>query len=235
MADFTRTNQIAARHHLAVIEDGTQSFGATQNGQHSCGVTLIAITSFFWANPLGCYGDGGALFTNNDVFANRIRNILPANHRKFAGLHCSKTDSRFDTIQAAVLLAKLPHFESELAERKRLGERYTALLTPLLPAPGSLPIVMPGNTHVYAQYVIRVPRREIVARSLYNQGISATSYDPWKQEESPAYSSYRFNLSDYPEADQASREVLSLPLHPFLTAADQDRVINALKHAMHIR
>src|SRR5665811_229449 len=121
MPDYQRINSIAAEHHLTVIEDGAQSFGATQDGRRSCGVTLIGATSFFPAKPLVCYGDGGALFTDDDVLAERIRAIrthggLKRHYHPYLG-----TNGRFDTLQAAVLLAKLPHFDWEVAERGRIG------------------------------------------------------------------------------------------------------------------
>ena len=174
MPDYDRINAIAAKYKLPVIEDAAQSFGATQashlapNGgegqgegakvRRSCGVTLIGSTSFFPAKPLGCYGDGGALFTSDDALAEKMRAIrthggLIRHHHPLLG-----TNGRFDTLQAAVLLAKLPHFPAEVQARSRIGARYTDLLSSFIPHPSSLPQVQPGNTHVYAQYTIRVRR-----------------------------------------------------------------------------
>ena len=125
MPDYDRLKVVAARHGLAVIEDGAQSFGATQRGRRSCGVTLIGSTSFYPAKPLGCYGDGGALFTSDDELAGRMRAIrthggLRRHEHSLLGLN-----GRFDTLQAAVLLAKWPHFEAEVKARERLGAWYT--------------------------------------------------------------------------------------------------------------
>jgi UDP-2-acetamido-2-deoxy-ribo-hexuluronate aminotransferase len=228
MPDYDRINAIAARHNLPVIEDGAQSFGATQNGKRSCGVTLIGSTSFFPAKPLGCYGDGGALFTSDDALAEKIRAIrthggLKRHHHPYLGMN-----SRFDTLQAAVLLAKLPHFESEVAARGRIGARYSEFLAGCR----AVPTVAPGNTHVYAQYTIRVPSRDAIADKLKGQGIPTAVYYPKCLHEQPVFAPCGYKWGDFPESEKASREVLSLPMHPFLTESDQDKVVAALKGAV---
>jgi len=232
MPDYDRINAIAAKHKLAVIEDGAQSFGATQRGRQSCGVTPIGSTSFFPAKPLGCYGDGGALFTNDDALAEKMRAIrthgaLKRHSHPFLG-----TNGRFDTLQAAVVLAKLPHFAWEVEARGRIGARYTELLSSVLRPPSSAPAVAPDNTHVYAQYTIRVPNRDAVAAKLKEQGIPTAVYYPKCLHEQPVFASCGNKWGDFPEAEKASREVLSLPMHPFLTESDQDRVAEALKAAI---
>ena len=224
MADYDRINDIAGRHGLAVIEDGAQSFGATQRERRSCGVTTIGSTSFFPAKPLGCFGDGGALFTDDDTLAERMQAIrthggLKRHHHPFLG-----TNGRLDTLQAAVLLAKLPHFGWEVHERNRIGARYTAAIG----APCVAPRVAPANTHVYAQYTIRVPHRDKVAEQLKALGIPSAIYYPKCLHEQPVFSSLGYKWGDFPESERASREVLSLPMHPFLTESDQDRVVAAL-------
>lgn len=232
MPDYARINAIAARHNLPVIEDGAQSFGATQHGRRSCGVTLIGSTSFFPAKPLGCYGDGGALFTDDDALGEKMRAIrthggLKRHHHPYVG-----TNGRFDTLQAAVLLAKLPNFQWEVEARSRIGARYTTHLGSLLPAPCSLPQVAPGNTHVYAQYTIRVPNRDAVAAKLKEKGIPTAVYYPKCLHEQPVFAQCGCHWGDFPESEKASREVLSLPMHPFLTEADQDQVVTALQAAL---
>ena len=228
MPDYEQINAIAARHHVPVIEDAAQSFGATQNKRRSCGVTLIGSTSFFPAKPLGCYGDGGALFTDDDLLAERIRAIrthggLKRHNHPFLG-----TNGRFDTLQAAVLLAKFPHFEAELSAREKIGARYTELLEGLCPTP----IVARQNSHVYAQYTVRVPNRDTVTMKLKELGIPSAVYYPRCLHEQPVFASSGYHLGDFPAAEKASREVLSLPMHPFLTEADQDRVVAALRSAL---
>lgn len=227
MPDYDRINAIAAQRAITVIEDGAQSFGATQRGRRSCGVTQIGSTSFFPAKPLGCYGDGGALFTNDDVLAERMRAIrthggLKRHHHPFLG-----TNGRFDTLQAAVLLAKMPHFEWEVTERGRIGERYSKALSSLC----VVPEVLAGNTHVYAQYTIRVPNRDAIAAKLKDNGIPTAVYYPKCLHEQPVFSGTGV-WGDFPESEKASREVLSLPMHPLLTPEDQDRVVAALGEAL---
>ena len=228
MPDYDRINRLAARRGLPVIEDGAQSFGATQRGRRSCGVTLIGSTSFYPAKPLGCYGEGGALFTDDDALAGKMRAIrthgaLQGHHHFLLG-----TNGRCDTLQAAVLLAKLPHFDWEVQERSRLGARYTELLRGVC----TVPEVMPGNTHVYAQYTIRTPNRDGLAEQLQAQGIPAAVYYPKCLHEQPVFSACGYKPGDFPAAEQASREVLSLPMHAFLGQADQDRVVAAVKAAI---
>ena len=232
MPNYQRINAIAARHNLPVIEDAAQSFGASQGGKRSCGVTQIGSTSFFPAKPLGCYGDGGALFANDDALAEKMRAIRTHGGQKrhyhpFLGMN-----GRFDTLQAAVLLAKFPHFEREVEERARIGARYTELLSSVLRPPSSAPAVVPGNTHVYAQYTIRATNRDAVALKLKEMGIPTAVYYPKCLHEQPVFSTCGNKWGDFPVAEKASREVLSLPMHPFLSESDQDRVVAALKTAL---
>jgi len=269
MPDYDRINAIAAKHKLPVIEDGAQSFGATQRGHRSCGVTLIGSTSFFPAKPLGCYGDGGALFTNDDALADKMRAIrthggLKRHHHPYLGMN-----GRFDTLQAAILLAKLPHFQWEVEQRAHIGARYTALFSQLQSAdaapradnssplpPGSLPIdppthrptdppthrptdapvlpppVAPGNTHVYAQYTIRVADRDALGAALKTQGIPTAVYYPKCLHEQPVFADCGYRLGDFPVSEKASREVISLPMHPFLSEPDQDRIVAAVREAV---
>jgi UDP-2-acetamido-2-deoxy-ribo-hexuluronate aminotransferase len=227
MPDYERINAIAARHGLPVIEDAAQSLGATQHGRRSGGVTTIGSTSFFPAKPLGCYGDGGALFTNDDALAEKMKAIrthggLKRHHHPYLGMN-----GRFDTLQAAVLLAKLPHFDWEVKERGRLGARYSALLADKC----VVPVVAVGNTHVYAQYTLRLPERDQVAERLKAAGIPSAVYYPKCLHEQPVFAHLGYHWGDFPESEKASREVLSLPMHPFLSAPDQDRVVQAIKHA----
>lgn len=228
MPDYDRINALAARHGLAVIEDGAQSFGATRNGRRSCGVTALASTSFFPAKPLGCYGDGGAIFAADDGLAEKMRAI-----RSHGGLRRHEhpwlgMNGRFDTLQAAIVLAKFPHFEWEVARRNEIGARYTRLLRGVV----GVPEVMPGNTHVYAQYTIRVRDRAALGAKLQAAGIPTAVYYPKCLHEQPVFAACGHALGDFPVAEQASREVLSLPMHPFLSVADQDRVVEAVKRAL---
>ncbi|HEY3862895.1 MAG TPA: DegT/DnrJ/EryC1/StrS family aminotransferase [Verrucomicrobiae bacterium] len=226
MPDYEAINKLAAQYELPVIQDAAQSFGAEQGGRKSGGLARIGSTSFFPAKPLGCFGDGGALFCDDVELAEKMKAIrthggLQRNHHPLLG-----TNGRFDTIQAAVLLAKLPHFEWELQERARIGARYTSALQDICVTPA----VAAGNTHVYAQYTIRVPDRDKVAERLKAQGIPTAVYYPKCLHEQPVFAKLGYTLGDFPESEKASKEVLSLPMHPFLAAEDQDIVIRAIKN-----
>lgn len=228
MPGYQRINQIAEKYGITVIEDGAQSFGATQNGRRSCGVTRIASTSFFPAKPLGCFGDGGALFTDDHELADTMRAIrshggLKRHHHPVLGMN-----GRFDTLQAAIVLAKFPHFEWEVQERHRIGGQYTELLRDVC----AVPEIASGNTHVYAQYTIRAPDREAVAARLKAEGIPTAVYYPKCLHDQPVFANLGYRWGDFPESEKASREVLSLPMHPFLTDADQTTVVTAVKNTL---
>ncbi len=228
MPDYGAINAIAAKHGLTVIEDGAQSFGATRHGRMSCGVTRIASTSFFPAKPLGCYGDGGALFTDDDALAAKMKAIRThggekRHHHPYVGIN-----GRMDTIQCAVVAAKLPHFPAEVAARGRIGARYTELLRGIC----GVPEVAAGNTHVYAQYTIRIAHRDVVAERLKAQGIPTAVYYPKCLHEQPVYAFLGHQPGDFPESLRAAREVLSLPMHPYLTEAEQDRIVAAIRSAI---
>ena len=228
MPDYGRINSVAASRGIAVIEDAAQSFGARQHGKRSGGVTLVGSTSFFPAKPLGCYGDGGALFTNDDHLAESMRAIrthggVRRHHHTLVG-----TNGRFDTLQAAVILGKWPHFEEEVQRREQLGARYSAKLREIC----VVPEVQAGNTHVYAQYTVRVPQRDQVAGILKTKGIPTAVYYPKCLHEQPVFAPLGYRLGDFPESERAAREVLSLPMHPFLSETDQDFVVESLKSAL---
>lgn len=229
MPDYAAINEIAERRGIVVIEDGAQSFGATRAGKESCSVTKIASTSFFPAKPFGCYGDGGALFTSDDLLAEKMRAIrthggLKRHHHPYLGMN-----GRCDTLQAAVLLAKLPHFEAEVEARGRIGARYTELLRDSC----GVPEVMGGNTHVYAQYTVRVGNRDELGANLKTEGIPSAVYYPKCLHEQPVFAPLGYRWGQFPCAEKASREVISLPMHPFLSEAEQDLVVAAVRrHAI---
>lgn len=220
MADFPRINAVADKYGIPVIEDAAQSFGARQGGRMSCSVTKISSTSFFPAKPLGCYGDGGALFTDDDQLAHDMKAIrthggVARHHHTFVG-----TNGRFDTLQAAVVLAKLPKFDWEIQQRNRLGALYSSLLGEACITPS----ILPGNTHVYAQYTVRLPQRDKLAETLKQQGIPTAVYYPKCLHEQPVYSSLGYRYGEFPASEKASREVLSLPMHPYLEDDEIRRV-----------
>ncbi len=227
-ADFAAINAIAEKHGLAVIEDGAQSFGATQNGKKSGSLSTIGCTSFFPSKPLGCYGDGGACFTDDDALAKKMRAIRIHGqdrryHHPLIGIN-----GRLDTIQAAVLLAKLPSFPSEVEARARIGARYSERLGDV----ARVPVIMPGNSHVYAQYTIELDQREAVQASLKEAGVPTAVHYPIPLHLQPAFAHLGLGAGSFPLAEAAGQRVMSLPMHPFMDEATQDVVVAAVKRAL---
>lgn len=235
-ADFKAINVIAARHGIPVIEDGAQSFGATQHGRRSCGLSTIGTTSFFPSKPLGGYGDGGACFTNDSELAERMRRISRHGQSRRYFHTDVGVNGRIDTLQAAIVLAKLELFEAEVAARGRIGAELSARLQ----AAGinSTPRLAPGNTSVYAQYTIQVENRAAVQASLKEQGIPTAVHYPTLLCQQPALAGQtpcaeRCRLCcGCPVAQTASERVLSLPMHPYLSEADQEEIAAAVVRAL---
>lgn len=225
-ADFSAINRIADEHGLPVVEDGAQSFGATQCGRRSGALSTVGCTSFFPSKPLGCYGDGGAVFTSDDDLAMRIRQI--ARHGQDRRYHHIRVgiNSRLDTLQAAVLLAKLDVFEDEIALRDTAATRYGALLAEVGIA---APAVAPGNTSVWAQYTVRVQNRDVVQAALKEAGIPTAVHYPLPLNRQPAVADPDVTL---PEGDRAAAEVMSLPMHADIDDGTQARVVAALAAAL---
>ena len=227
MPDLGRISAIAEKHGIPVIEDAAQSFGATQHGRRSCSISSIASTSFFPAKPFGCFGDGGALFTNDDELAEKMKTVRNhggkvRHHHTMVGMN-----GRFDTLQAAVLLGKFPSFEKEVAARNALGARYSEALRNHC----QIPVIHPGNTHVYAQYTIRSSNRDELAAKLKESSVPTAVYYPKCLHEQPVFEPLGYTYGSFPVAEQASREVLSLPMHPFLSEGDQDKVVASVIEA----
>ncbi len=215
---------IAAAHGLPVVEDAAQSFGARRHGARSGGITLVGCTSFFPTKPLGCFGDGGALFTNDDALADALRAIRSHGSLDRKVHDRVGTNARLDTLQAAVLLAKLPSFDAELAERRALAERYSTALAGAV----VVPEVLAGNEHVFAQYTVRHANRGALAARLAERGIPTQVHYARCLHQQPVFAAHARAL---PEAERAAREVLSLPLYPGLRPDAQDRVIAELLSA----
>jgi UDP-2-acetamido-2-deoxy-ribo-hexuluronate aminotransferase len=227
--DMDTINDIAARHGVAVIEDAAQSFGARYRGRKSCNLSTFGCTSFFPSKPLGCYGDGGAIFTNDDALAQSSREIRV--HGQSARYTHTRVGvgGRMDTLQCAVVLAKLERFEWELAQRLALGERYGALLADV---PGvTLLAVRDDRDCVWAQYTVFVDRREAVQAALKAQGIPTAVHYPRPVHHQAAYAGYAAP-QDCPNSIAAGASVLSLPMSADLTNEQQDRVVAALRSAL---
>jgi UDP-2-acetamido-2-deoxy-ribo-hexuluronate aminotransferase len=225
-ADMEAINEIAAKHSIPVIEDACQSFGATYNGKKSCNLSTIGCTSFFPSKPLGAYGDGGAIFTNDEEIATKIRMLL--NHgqnerykHKYIGIN-----GRLDAVQAAVLNVKLKHFDKEVTARDEIGSRYNDLLED---APVVTPKIKEGNTSVFAQYSIRVKDREAMVEKLTAQEIPTAVHYPVPLHLQEAFADLGYKEGDFPVSEEVSTQIMSLPMSPYLTEAQQDFIVNAIK------
>jgi UDP-2-acetamido-2-deoxy-ribo-hexuluronate aminotransferase len=228
MADYSAINAIAKKYNLPVIEDGAQSFGATQNQHLSCGVTLIGSTSFFPAKPLGCYGDGGALFTNDAALYEKMKKMRIHGSEKKNYHTCLGITGRLDTLQAAILRVKLKYFKEEIQARQEKARFYNEQLKDFCITPK----VLEGNSHVYAQYTLRVQDREQLISSLDSLGIPSGVYYPIPLHLQPVFRYLGYEEGDFPIVEKVSKEVLSLPMHPFLEEEEQELVIQALERAM---
>ncbi|WP_133129586.1 DegT/DnrJ/EryC1/StrS family aminotransferase [Legionella yabuuchiae] len=224
-ADFDEINAIANQYNLPVIEDGAQSFGATYKGQQSCGLTTIGCTSFFPSKPLGCYGDGGACFTNDAELARRMNEIRTHGQSKRYYHTSLGINGRLDTIQAAILLEKLALFPEEVQLRQEVAQRYQTLL----PKEIKKPSVLAHNRSVYAQYTIEVSNREDVQSKLHDRGIPTAVHYPVGLHEQPIFKSLYPGEQSFPNTEHAASRVMSLPMHPYLTLDEQKKVCTALE------
>jgi UDP-2-acetamido-2-deoxy-ribo-hexuluronate aminotransferase len=220
-------NAIAGRHGLPVIEDAAQSFGATYKGRQSCGLSAIGCTSFFPSKPLGAYGDAGACFTDDEGLAKAMREIRV--HGQDRRYHHPRIgiNGRLDSLQAAVLLAKLPSFPDEVAARARIGARYSELLA------GSgcvTPYIEPHNTSVYAQYTVAVDDREGLIARLSAAGIPTAVHYPVPLHRQPALAA--LSVPAVPNAESAAARVVSLPMSPYISDSDLNVIAGAIRDAL---
>ena len=225
-ADFDAIADVAGA--IPVIEDAAQSFGATYKGRQSCNLGTIGCTSFFPSKPLGCYGDGGACFTNDDGLADAMREVR--NHGQASRYNHVRLgiNGRLDSIQAAVLLAKLEVFDREIALRAEVAARYDARLDGVV----KTPYVAAGNRSVYAQYTIEVDARERVAEAMRIEGIPTAVHYPTPGHLQPAFAGLGYRVGEFPGAENAARRVLSLPMHAYLHVEEQERICAALEFAL---
>lgn len=226
-ADFDAINAIAAKYNLPVIEDAAQSFGATYKGRKSGNLSTISCTSFFPSKPLGCYGDGGAIFTNDEQLATVIRQI--ARHGQDRRYHHIRVgvNSRLDTLQAAILLPKLAILEEEIIARQTVAENYNRLFNEA--GITTTPFVEEHNRSAWAQYTIQVENRAEVQEKLKAQGIPTAVHYPIPLNKQPAVAD---GNSDLPVGDRIAERVMSLPMHPYLTLAEQQKVVAAVVAAL---
>lgn len=225
-ADYDAINAIAEKHGLVVIEDAAQSFGATYKGRKSGNLTKIATTSFFPSKPLGCYGDGGAIFTDDEELATVMRQIAThGQDRKYHHIRVG-VNSRLDTLQAAILLPKLEILNDEIARRQKVADRYTENLQD---AGVKTPFVEAQNQSAWAQYTIEVENRDAVAAHLKTLGIPTMIYYPQPLNQQPAMKDYQCALS---VGDKTTENVLSLPMHPYLKDSEIKAITAAVLSAV---
>jgi len=230
VADMDAINAIADRHGLAVIEDAAQSFGASHQGKKSCNLSTFGCTSFFPSKPLGCYGDGGAIFTSDDKLAQACREIRTHGQSQ-RYLHTRLgVGGRMDTLQCAVVLGKLDRFEWEIGRRLELGDAYKRKLQAAAPALQLL-AVRDERDCVWAQYTVFVDHREAVQAALKAAGIPTAVHYPRPLHHQPAYAKYGAP-DDCPHSIRAAERVLSLPMSADLSDEQQDRVVAALAAAL---
>jgi dTDP-4-amino-4,6-dideoxygalactose transaminase len=231
VADYEAIRRVAAPHGLLILEDAAQSFGALRGGKPAGTFGDAAATSFFPAKPLGCYGDGGAIVTDDDSLAKALRCLR--NHgsgaEKYEHVMVGR-NSRLDTIQAAVLLAKLPRLPEALRRRREAAARYEGLLAGAVRAPKA----PGGHDPAWAQYTVRVPpgRRDAVRAAMASEGVPTMVYYPVPLHLQPAYRPFGGRRGDCPVAEGLAAEVLSLPMHHHLEPSQQERVANALRAAL---
>ncbi len=225
-ADMDDINAIAAKHGLPVIEDAAQSFGAEYRGKKSCNLSTIGCTSFFPSKPLGCYGDGGAIFTCDDTLAKAMREIRVHGQEKRYYHTRVGVGGRMDTIQCAVVLAKLERFDWEMQRRIEIGNYYLELLAKHTAI--SSPVVRPDRTCVWAQFTIKTDKRDEVINNLAAVGVPTAVHYPVPLHQQPAYASTCHATGSLSVADSVARRVISLPMHPYMDKSTQAEIIESV-------
>ena len=226
IADMKRINQIAAKHGLTVIEDAAQSFGAKQGGARSCSLSKLATTSFFPAKPLGCYGDGGAIFTSDDELAQKIKILLNHGSKERYFHSAIGINGRLDAIQAGVLNVKLKYFDDEIARRQEVAERYGQNLKNVV-----TPFVESKNTSVWAQYCIRVKDRARMLEICAQKGVPTGVYYPLPLHLQEVFKDLGYKKGDFAVSERVSEDIMALPMSAFLSEQEQDYVIEVINNA----
>ncbi len=227
-ADYDAINAIANKYKIPVLEDGAQSFGAKYKGKRSGNLTTVGGTSFFPSKPLGCYGDGGVCFTNDDEIAERLRQIRAHGQAKRYEHVRLGVNSRLDTLQAAVLIEKMKIFDEELVLRQKVAKSYAEKLKGKI----EVPYIDNNCESVYAQYTVEVENRDQVQARMQEQGVPTCVHYPKPLHMQPALKFLGVAEGKFPISERAAKRVLSLPFHPYLKEEDQDRVVTALIKAI---
>jgi UDP-2-acetamido-2-deoxy-ribo-hexuluronate aminotransferase len=238
VADMDAINAIANKHGLAVIEDSAQSFGATYKGKRSCNLSTFGGTSFFPAKPLGAYGDGGAVFTNDDKHYTLLKEIREHGSEKRYYHTRLGINGRLDTIQCAILLAKMERYPWEIERRQALGQRYSQAFAEIKVKNFSYPKILPHNQSVWAQYTLTVDDRDGFQKKLTEKGVPTSIHYPRIMPEQPWYkeqlqkSGVSASAQDWPKSRFAADHVISLPMFPDMNEATQDKVIKAVMESL---
>jgi len=223
-ADMDSINKIAKKYDLPVLEDGAQSFGATYKNRKSCSMSTIGCTSFFPSKPLGCYGDGGAIFTNDDELAIKMRSIRVHGQSKRYHHTLLGLNGRLDTIQAAILLAKFKIFNKEILLRNKVADFYTREFNKIN-LDIKTPFISKNNVSVYAQYAILVSNREEIISRLAKNKIPTAIHYPVPVHMQPIYKDSKFKL---PISECISNKILCLPMHPYLEKHEQELIVESI-------
>ena len=228
-ADYRALDAVAARHGLTIVADAAQSFGAAYENRRVGTLGRLSATSFFPAKPLGCYGDGGAVFTDDDGLAELARSLRAhgAGADKYDNARIG-VNARLDTLQAAILLEKLKIFPDEIARRQQVADRYSAALSSL----ARTPRLKPGRTSVWAQYTLIVENRDAMQASLKAAGVPSVVYYPRPLNTQTAYRPFPSAPGGAPVSERLAGSVLSLPMHPYLGEAVQDRIVAAFRQGV---
>ena len=233
IADMDEINAIAKKHNLFVIEDSAQSFGASYKGKKSGNVSLVGGTSFFPAKPLGCYGDGGAIFTSDENLFKIMKEIRE--HGSESRYHHTRlgVNARLDTLQCAILLAKLERYDWEVDQRQRIGNRYNQAFSEIKKDGFKIPTIKSDRLSVWAQYTLAVTDRSTFQKKLTDAGVPTSIHYPRTMPDQPWYKEHTADpKADLNHARWAAEHVISLPLYPDMTNDIQDRVIEAVLKAM---
>ncbi|MEZ4968362.1 MAG: DegT/DnrJ/EryC1/StrS family aminotransferase [Flavobacteriaceae bacterium] len=224
VADMEEINAIAKKYNLMVVEDAAQSFGATYKGKQSCNLSDMACTSFFPAKPLGCFGDGGAVFTNDDELADKMKSLRLHGQSKRYYHQYIGMGGRLDTLQAAVLNAKLDHYDNDVLRRQKVANTYSKSLNTHVIAPS----VKSDRSSVWAQYSIRVKQRDKVQQELKSMGIPTAVHYPMPLHLQECFKYLKGKQGDFPIAEIVSKEIMSLPMNPYLTQEEIDYITTNL-------
>ena len=230
-ADMDAIQLIADKHNLKVVVDGAQSFGARYKDKTDSNLGAMSTTSFFPAKPLGCYGDGGAVFTNNELYADKLKMLRVHEqnkryHHKYIGI-----GGRLDTIQAAVLLAKLPYYISELEARELTADKYTNALDGII----RVPTVMANRKSVWAQYTVLVKNRDRFQLLLKNRGVPTSVHYPMPLHQQECFKYLNLSSGEgFPVAEKISQEVMSLPMNPFITDIEFEYIVDQIKYCVNV-